>query len=327
MIAQPAARQEPERPAGGGPPPAPVPAPPLLHWTRVLGAGLLLWLASVALLVTTGAITLVPTVILLGSFLVPVTAVTFFFEHDPGPTLHLRTVVEAFLIGGLLGVFGAVALEAVLVGPGPFQYLGVGLIEEGAKLAALVLIARRLPAYTTRDGIVLGAAVGFGFGALESSGYAFAALLAQNGLSLPDLLQTEVLRGLLAPVGHGLWTGILGGILFRGASATGRLRPSWALVGAYLAVAALHGLWDSMGDLASLLTYVFTATPAQRLAVESGRPGRLRPSEGQAVLYLLLYGGGLLIASAVGLLWVHRLWTAGRPAPGVAEASPSAGPA
>jgi catechol 2,3-dioxygenase-like lactoylglutathione lyase family enzyme len=35
---------------------------------------------------------------------------------------------------------------------------------------------------------------------------------------------TELIRGILAPFGHGLWTGILGGVLFGGARA-GRLRP------------------------------------------------------------------------------------------------------
>jgi RsiW-degrading membrane proteinase PrsW (M82 family) len=34
-------------------------------------------------------------------------------------------------------------------------------------------MARRLPRRTVRDGIALEAAVGFGFAALESAGYAF----------------------------------------------------------------------------------------------------------------------------------------------------------
>jgi RsiW-degrading membrane proteinase PrsW (M82 family) len=35
-----------------------------------------------------------------------------------------------------------------------------------------------------RDGMVLGAAVGFGFAAFESAGYTFNALLTRTGLSL-----------------------------------------------------------------------------------------------------------------------------------------------
>lgn len=86
--------------------------------------------------------------------------------------------------------------------PSGLLYPGVGLIEEGVKLGALWLLARRLPSYTMRDGMVLGAAVGFGFAAFESAGYAFNALFTRGGLSLPNLLETEVLRGILTPLGR-----------------------------------------------------------------------------------------------------------------------------
>ena len=67
-------------------------------------------------------------------------------------------------------------------------------------------------------------ATGNGFAAFESAGYAFTALFTEHGLSLTQLVQTELLRGLLAPVGHGLWTAILGGVLF---SASGRRQFSF----------------------------------------------------------------------------------------------------
>lgn len=50
-----------------------------------------------------------------------------------------------------------------------------------------------------------------GSAAFGPAGYAFTALFAANSLSLPQLVQTEILHGMLAPVGHGLWTAILGG--------------------------------------------------------------------------------------------------------------------
>ena len=313
-----------------GAPPAPR-RPGVPHWTRVFWLGLLLWVLAVALLVGTQAVTLVPTVILLGSFLVPVTAVVFYFERTPGPALSAFTVASAFLLGGLLGVYGAVLLEALFVQPGVLQYLGVGLIEELAKLVALAIVARHLSRYTTRDGIVLGAAVGFGFAALESSGYAFAAALSGDGLSVSDLVQTEVLRGLLAPVGHGLWTAIVGGALFHAASAKGHLRLTGGVVLAYLLASLLHGLWDSMGDLAVYLAFELTASPAQRLAVATGRGGRVRPTQVQTLFYLALYWGGLLLVSAAGLVWLRRAWRRGAaeeepPAPPAAPAAPAAGP-
>ena len=105
----------------------------------------------------------------------------------------------------------------------------MGLIEEAVKLAALWLVARSLPRYTMRDGIVLGATVGLGFAAFESAGYAFNALFTA-GLSLLNLVETEVLRSILTPIGHGLWTAILGGTCSPSPSAAagcGSAAPSW----------------------------------------------------------------------------------------------------
>jgi hypothetical protein len=84
-----------------------------------------------------------------------------------------------------------------------------------------------------REGIILGAVVGLGFAALENAGYAFNALFTVEGLSLRGLVETEVLRGVLTPVGHGVWTAILGGVLFRAAAARGRLQVDGAVVGWY----------------------------------------------------------------------------------------------
>jgi RsiW-degrading membrane proteinase PrsW (M82 family) len=113
----------------------------------------------------------------IGSFLVPVTFVVYAMERLADELLTTQRILSAFLYGGVLGVLGASVLEAeFLKQPSGLTYVGVGLIEEAVKLGALWLVAWRLPRYTMRDGIVLGAAVGFGFAALESAGYAFNAL-------------------------------------------------------------------------------------------------------------------------------------------------------
>jgi RsiW-degrading membrane proteinase PrsW (M82 family) len=174
-------------------------------------------------------------------------------------------VARAFIVGGVLGVMAASIVESLFIRPGMAMYLGVGLIEEGAKLLALMFVARGMGRRTIRDGIVLGAAVGFGFAALESSGYAFNALLVfENGqpvgLSLSDLVVTELLRGILAPLGHGLWTGLLGGVLFRELP-YGGWRPTRGLLVAYLFVSALHGLFDSAGGIAVRVAAVSGLAP------------------------------------------------------------------
>ena len=127
------------------------------QWLRFFVIGLLLWVASVVVTFWTGNVNLVPTVILLGSFLVPVTFAVYAFQQHADQVVTAQHIFAAFVYGGVLGVLGASILEAeFLKQPSAATYLGVGLIEEAVKLAALWLLAWRLPRYSMRDGIVLG---------------------------------------------------------------------------------------------------------------------------------------------------------------------------
>jgi protease PrsW len=223
------------------------------RWWAVLLIGAALWIASVGVVFFTGNVILLPTVVLLGSFLVPVTGVVWYLDHDPSPALAPRRIVAAFIIAGVLGVLAASVLEYWLVfGPGVLGNLKVGLIEELVKGVAIVLVAWGLRSYSTRDGMVLGATVGFGFAALESSGYALASLFVVQGgqlyLSLTSVVLTELIRGVLAPFSHGLWAAILGGVIFHVAH-TGRPRFAWSVLVAFLGVAILHAAFDSLGGI------------------------------------------------------------------------------
>jgi RsiW-degrading membrane proteinase PrsW (M82 family) len=223
------------------------------RWWTVLVIGIVLWIASVGVVFFTGNVILLPTVVLLGSFLVPVSGVVWYLDHDPSPALSPRRIVAAFIIAGVLGVLAASVLEALLVfGPGPVGMLKVGLIEELVKGVAIVLVAWGLRSFPTRDGIVLGATVGFGFAALESSGYALASLFVVQGqhlyLSLSSVVLTELIRGVLAPFSHGLWSAILGGALFH-AARNGRLRLAWSVVLAFFGVVILHAAFDTLGGI------------------------------------------------------------------------------
>jgi RsiW-degrading membrane proteinase PrsW (M82 family) len=212
----------------------------------------------------------------------------------------------------VIGVLVAAWLEKWLVGPGPLQYLGVGLIEEAAKLLGLLVIARTLSRYTMRDGLVLGAAVGFGFAALESSGYALVALFTKNGLSLEQLVYTEVIRGVLAPVGHGLWTGILGAVLF-GASRNGRLRITARVVGAYLLVSLLHALWDSISEIALVLTVLLTGTKAQIHSIENGHLPN--PTQYNVSIFLTVSAVTAAIVIYIGVRVFRHLWAEAKREP------------
>jgi protease PrsW len=275
-------------------------------WVRIFLSGLVLWSATVLITFVTRNANLVPTIILLGSFLVPVAFVTYAFGHADR-VVSAQRIFTAFVYGGVLGVLGASVLEAAFLRqPSGPAYRWVGLIEEAVKLAALWLLARRLPRYTMRDGIVLGAAVGFGFAAFESAGYAFNALFTSSGPSLMNLVESEVLRGILAPVGHGLWTAILGGTLFAVAARHGRLRLSRGVLGSYVLVALLHGLWDASRGIAVWLTLLLTGTPVQWLLVQLGRAPEVTPA--QVHLFTILSWGLLALDALSGVLILRGRW-------------------
>src|SRR5213082_1287600 len=222
-------------------------------WWAVFLIGLVMWAAAFGVARLTRNVILLPTVVLLGSFLVPVTGVVWYLDHDGSPALSPRRIVSAFILSGVLGALAASVLEYWLVyGPGTIGNLKVGLIEELVKGVLIVLFALGIRKYTTRDGMVLGATVGFGFAALESSGYALASLFVVQGnqlfLSLPSVIFTELVRGVLAPFGHGLWSALLGGAIFT-AARRGRLRLTWVVLGTYLLISALHGAFDSISSI------------------------------------------------------------------------------
>jgi RsiW-degrading membrane proteinase PrsW (M82 family) len=270
-------------------------------WLRILGTGLALWVLTVVVTFLTGNPNLVPTLVLLGSFLVPVTFVAWAFGRRHSGEVTAELLLTTFVTGGVLGVLGASLLETYLLHPSAGLFIGVGLVEEAVKLAALAVLTRRLARKYALDGMILGAAVGFGFAAFESAGYAFTALFTEQGLSLVDLVETEILRGLLAPVGHGLWTAILGGVLFS-ASDHRHFALSRRLLLSYLGVSLLHALWDAMHGIALTLTLLLTGTPTQFELLEQGY--QPRPTPLQAELFTVLSWGGLAVLAVIGVVWL-----------------------
>ncbi len=245
------------------------------RWWLVFIVGLAIWVAAIAAIQITGDPLLLPTIVLFGSFLVPVTAVVWYLDHDPSPELSPRRIVTAFVIAGVVGVLAASVLEFYLVGKGITGNIEVGLIEELVKGILILLVGIGITSFRIRDGMVIGASVGFGFAALESSGYAFVSLFVVNGhqltLSVPAVLSNELVRGVLAPFGHGMWSAIVGGAIFSAAAKQARIRPAWRWLGAYLLVAILHAGFDSDGIIGYVVVSIIGLVPLVLLWVRGGR--------------------------------------------------------
>jgi protease PrsW len=226
--------------------------PEHLGWRSILLGGIVLFVVMTIVMFQTDNANLYATVVLVGSFLIPVAFVAYLYDHLHLTTLSFEAVTWAFVIGGVLGILGASVLEPLLLP----QFLGesdtltfraglvVALIEEGSKLAAVMFVARRLVRGRARDGLLLGTAVGMGFAAFESTGYAFTVLFATGGDIVASLEET-VVRALIAPFGHGIWTGIVAAALF--ASSRGRQWHFGPLVWlAFAFVVLLHAAWDGL---------------------------------------------------------------------------------
>jgi RsiW-degrading membrane proteinase PrsW (M82 family) len=273
-------------------------------WWKTLLAGLALWILTTVVTAVTGNSNLVPTLILLGSFLVPFCVMLFVIERVVGNISTLQ-VILAFFVGGIFGVLGASLLE-VNLGADVGVYVAVGFIEEFIKGAIFVIIGRRVRPKTARQGALLGATVGAGFAAFESAGYAFNSAISAQGINLATLLQTEIVRSILTPVGHVLWTAALGAVIFGAAQGTGRIRFSRTVLVAFVGVALLHALWDSLGSITSFIALVSTGTAFEQL-----QHGFLLPGTAAAVsaFATTLYIVGIALAAAlgvVGLWWVLR---------------------
>ncbi|MDQ3871388.1 MAG: PrsW family intramembrane metalloprotease [Chloroflexota bacterium] len=222
------------------------------EWLRLLVGGLLVFTAATVIMFLTQNPDLYPTVIVVGSFLVPVTFVAFLYQHQHASSLSHDAIVSALIPGGLLGILGAAVLEPLIlpeVTPaGDAPTLGaamvVGVIEEGSKLLALAIVARGIRRRGALDGLLLGAAVGMGFAAFESTGYAFTWLVARGGGLDASIVET-LTRALAAPFGHGIWTAIAGAALFWGYGTRGWL-GSVALALGFGTAVVLHGLWDGL---------------------------------------------------------------------------------
>ena len=232
-----------------------------LRWFQVFCGGLALFIGAEETLRITGNLNLVATVMLLGAFLVPVTYVTYFTSKesalDKGAhVLPLAVVANCFLVGGATGIIAAGLVEyGTLREANVLGLIGVGAIEETAKLIIPVALYVASRYRSEADGLLLGVAAGMGFAALETMGYGVTALIRSHG-NVSTLEQVLLVRGLVSPVGHAAWTGLVCSALWRTRLKTGKSFNPIVLVFFALAV-SLHTLWDVAGlsDVAAV-TYV-----------------------------------------------------------------------
>jgi protease PrsW len=211
-------------------------------WWKILLTGFALYVTATFLLASSVSPALVPTVLVLGAFLPPLSFAAFLYERGVLPASLLPVLALAFLAGGVVGSVAAQVLEPRLPPTlGLTATLVVGFGEELAKLVAITWLLGRHEYASMLDGIRFGAAAGTGFAAFESKGYALTILQLQGDVAVMG--EVLLVRGVLAPLVHGTWAAIVAGVFWRERRSV-RLRISWPVLVAFFGVAILHGLWE-----------------------------------------------------------------------------------
>ena len=214
-----------------------------------------------------GNVKLLPGIIFVGSFAIPFATLILFFELNVRRNISLYQIARLVALGGAASVL--LALLGYQVASGfKLDWLGAslaGLVEEPGKLLVLAFIINNRKYRGILNGLLLGAAVGAGFAAFESAGYAFLYLLQHvsvstqyNGavtLQLNDIAAMRQLimsRGLLSPFGHIVWTGMSAAALWRvmgNASFRFEMLRDPRFTRVFAAAVLLHMIWDSPLEL------------------------------------------------------------------------------
>jgi RsiW-degrading membrane proteinase PrsW (M82 family) len=221
-------------------------------WLKILASGVVMFFLIEQALMTTSNINYIPSLLVIGTFTVPVSFLILLYTRDKSPRVSVGSLLIAVLWGGVLGTVVAGSLEyATVLRLGTLSTISIGVIEEAAKLLVPALLIARNKHYTAIDALVIGAAAGAGFAALESMGYGLTALLLSAG-DINTTVHVLLLRGLMAPAAHMTWTAILAAALWRVMRGTYKYSARHFSY-AFITVAIIHALWDSDTPLGTMM--------------------------------------------------------------------------
>ena len=182
---------------------------------RMLCGALIVYLGFIQAWEEFKNINLIPGLIIVGSFVVPFSTLIFFFETNVRKNVSLYQVIRLVFLGGILSLIFSLFLFQVS-GTLSLNWIGAsvaGLVEEPGKLFALILVINISKYRYLLNGLLFGAAVGTGFAAFESAGYALRVGLFSNNVDV--MLSLIMLRGMLAPFSHIVWSGMSAAVLWK----------------------------------------------------------------------------------------------------------------
>ena len=167
----------------------------------------------------------------------------FAFAWGAGVAVLVAGVINSLNLHYIAGAGGLSAVSARNIA----ATFGAPVVEETMK--GLVLLGllrfRRAELDGPTDGIIYACMVGLGFAMSENVSYYIAALNSESGVQ--GLAVTVVLRGVLSPFAHPLFTSMIGIAVAYAAQRRSSERVSIILTG-WVGAMLLHGLWNGLAS-------------------------------------------------------------------------------
>ena len=142
---------------------------------------------------------IIPAIMFVANFGVPFSCLVLMFELNIRRDVPFYAVVKAFLLGGVLSLFITLFLDDK-VNLGPEAYWA-GPIEETAKVLAAIFVASSFRNGRILTGTLIGCAIGAGFAAFESAGYAMNFFLGELntvasklGMNVKDMTLSQIME-------------------------------------------------------------------------------------------------------------------------------------
>ncbi len=146
------------------------------------------------------------------AFIAPITILLFFWEMNIPRNISLMDILKYVMFAGATScTLTFIIRDIMLVSNDSRAYIVAPIPEELAKFILVYIIIKKLDCKYILNGLLVGAAVGAGFAAIESAGYAFNILLTDG--TMASLHHINLLRGLLAVGGHSVWAPMYGAAL------------------------------------------------------------------------------------------------------------------
>ena len=155
--------------------------------------------------------------IVVPAFVMPLTILLFFWEMNVPRNISILDLFSYVMFAGAIsGILTFVFRDIFLMGSDTAAWIAGPIPEEIAKFLLVYLIIKKRDSKYVLNGLLIGCAVGAGFAAQESAGYALSqwdAGIMQGVINLQGVLNIGVLRGILAIGGHSVWASMYGAAL------------------------------------------------------------------------------------------------------------------